>query len=160
MVTLLKARRVLRSALLAIAVLGAPSAMAQQQPAFDHVIGSKTLRCGYFVYAPGIYKDPNTKELSGIYVDTMKSIAGRLGLKLEWTQEVGFATMVEELNKGKYDASARPSGQMPAGLLSSTKACRCITPASAPMCARATTRYARSPTSIPLTSGLRRSKAR
>jgi ABC-type amino acid transport substrate-binding protein len=67
-------------------------------------MSTKTLRCGYFVYAPGIYKDPNTGTLSGIYIDTMQSITPRLGLKLEWTKEVGFTTMVEELNNGQYDA--------------------------------------------------------
>ncbi len=42
--------------------------------------------------------------MSGIYVDALDAVGSRLGIKVEWTQEVGFATMVEDLKAMKHDA--------------------------------------------------------
>lgn len=75
---------------------------------YDRVIKTGTIRCGYIPYPPGSYKDPNTGRLSGIFVDTMEEAGRRLGLKVEWTEEVGWATMIEGLQTNRYDMVCTP----------------------------------------------------
>ncbi len=66
------------------------------------------IRCGYAVYNPGCLKDPNTKKLSGIGIDALELIAKNLGLKVEWTEEVGWGSMIEGLQTNRYDIMATP----------------------------------------------------
>lgn len=93
---------------LILAAFVACTSMAQAAPAnesaFDRVIRTNTLRCGYVVVPPELSKDPNSGELSGVTVDVMKEIGERLNLKVEWTEEVTFPTMAAGLETGRYDA--------------------------------------------------------
>jgi polar amino acid transport system substrate-binding protein len=90
----------------------APSATSTQHPArqstYDRVIQSGKIRCGYVVYPPGCIKDPNTGRLSGIGVEAIESIGKKLGLAVEWTEEIGWGTMLEGLETGRYDMVATP----------------------------------------------------
>ncbi|HEY1095676.1 MAG TPA: transporter substrate-binding domain-containing protein [Alphaproteobacteria bacterium] len=74
----------------------------QSESAFDRVMRSKTLRCGYVVYAPTIIKDPNTGKMSGIMHDVIEDIAARLEIKVDWVEETTWANYMEGLNK-RYD---------------------------------------------------------
>ena len=67
-----------------------------QEGAFDRVMRTKTLRCGYVVYPPTIIKDPATGKMSGLMYDAIEAAATKAGLKVEW---------VEDLNWGNYMAS-------------------------------------------------------
>lgn len=73
------------------------------QPVYDQVLKSRTLRCGYFVYAPYIMKDPNTGKLSGSFYDLTEQLAKTLNLKVEWTQETTFSTFIQDMQSGRYD---------------------------------------------------------
>jgi len=53
-------------------------------------------------------KDPNTGKLSGIYHDVIEKIAGNVSLKVEWTEEVGWANQIEGLQAGRYDMICSP----------------------------------------------------
>ncbi len=75
---------------------------------YDRVMGKGTIRCGYVIYNPGCLKDPNTGKLSGIGIDTIEQVAKNLGLKVEWTEEVGWGTMLEGLETNRYDMIATP----------------------------------------------------
>jgi polar amino acid transport system substrate-binding protein len=75
---------------------------------YDRVMKSGVIRCGYAVYNPGCLKDANTGKLSGIGVDTLELAAKHLGLKVEWTEEVGWGTMIEGLETNRYDIVATP----------------------------------------------------
>jgi polar amino acid transport system substrate-binding protein len=75
---------------------------------YDRVMKSGTIRCGYVLYQPGCIKDPNTGKLSGIGPESLEKIATRLGLKVEWTEEVGWGSMLEGLEAGRYDMVASP----------------------------------------------------
>ncbi|MFA6279732.1 MAG: transporter substrate-binding domain-containing protein [Bdellovibrionales bacterium] len=77
---------------------------AAKESAYDRVMRTQAIRCGYIVYPPETIKDPNTGKLSGTIVDTMEEVGRQLGLKIEWTAEVGFQDMFEGLKNGKYDA--------------------------------------------------------
>jgi len=51
-------------------------------------------------------KDPNTGQLSGISIDAINLIAKKLGFTIDWTEEVGWGTMLEGLQTSRYDIVA------------------------------------------------------
>ncbi len=79
-----------------------------KQSLYDRVIQSGKIRCGYIIYPPGCVKDPNTGKISGIGVEAIELVAKKLALKVEWTEEVGWSTMLEGLNTGRYDLIPTP----------------------------------------------------
>lgn len=83
-------------------------ALREQESAFARVIRTGTLRCGYYVFPPVMYQDPNTKELSGYTVDFMNRLADRMKIKIEWTEEVTFGNWVPALQSGRFDAVCAP----------------------------------------------------
>ncbi len=81
---------------------------AKADSLYDKVMAEGTIRCGYVIYNPGCLKDPNTGKLSGIGIETIEQVAKNLGLKVEWTEEVGWGTMLEGLQTNRYDMIATP----------------------------------------------------
>jgi len=79
---------------------------ASKQSLYDRVIRTGKIRCAYVVYAPDCIKDPNTGKLSGIGIEAIELVAKKLGLQVEWTEEVGWGTMLEGLQTGRYDLVA------------------------------------------------------
>ena len=74
-----------------------------QESVYERVERSGTIRAAYVVYPPSLIKDPNSGEISGISADVMRRVAEDLGLRLEWTEEVGWSTMIEGLETNRYD---------------------------------------------------------
>ncbi len=89
---------------------GAPVATTTDKgnSVYERVMKRGSIRCGYGLYNPGCMKDPNTGKLYGIGVDTLEAVAKNLGLKVEWTEEVGWGTMIEGLQTDRYDIIATP----------------------------------------------------
>jgi ABC-type amino acid transport substrate-binding protein len=85
-------------------VFTSPSFANENILVFDRVIANKEIRCGYVAVPPHIIKDPNTGRLSGIIYDVMEEAGKLLDLKINWAEEVGFATMNPGLDAGRYDA--------------------------------------------------------
>lgn len=83
-------------------VLSAP-AIAQDGKTYDRVIKSGTIRCGYAIWKPILYKDANTGALGGLVYDLVEDMAHRLDLKVEWTEDAGWNGLVEGLNSGRFD---------------------------------------------------------
>lgn len=75
----------------------------RKQDAFDRVMNAGKIRCGYVINHPFLFKDANTGALSGISHDVIEKMAENLGLKMEWTEEVGWSSMLEGLSTGRYD---------------------------------------------------------
>jgi ABC-type amino acid transport substrate-binding protein len=73
------------------------------ETAYERVIRTGTIRCGYAMSPPILVKDPNTGKISGLDVDVTEEIGKQLGLKIEWTEEVGWGNFIEGLNSGRYD---------------------------------------------------------
>ncbi|MBM3602920.1 MAG: amino acid ABC transporter substrate-binding protein, partial [Alphaproteobacteria bacterium] len=84
---------------------------AKQSSAFDRIVRTKTIRCGYITYPPYLIKDPNTGEFSGVAFDFMTAIAKELDTKLEWVEEVGWGTFQEGLKGNRYDVMCVPVWQ-------------------------------------------------
>lgn len=72
--------------------------------AYDRVIETGVLRCGYALSPPILVKDVNTGKISGLDVDVWEEIGKQLGLKVEWAEEVGYGNFIEGLRAGRYDA--------------------------------------------------------
>ena len=67
------------------------------------VTQSRTIRAAYINYPPSFIVDPNTKAKSGIMSDVMMSAAKSMEIKLDYSEETGWATMIDLLNSGKVD---------------------------------------------------------
>ena len=74
----------------------------ERESAYDRVMRTGVLRCGYSAWEPIIMKDPNTGQFSGVYSDYMTAMGRRLGLKVEW-QEINMAMYLDDLRVGKID---------------------------------------------------------
>jgi polar amino acid transport system substrate-binding protein len=85
------------------------TAVARTETTFDRVMRTRTIRCGYYVFPPVTYRDPNTRELSGFTVDMMNEIGRRAGLKIEWAEETNFVTWTESLKAGRFDVACTPT---------------------------------------------------
>lgn len=75
---------------------------------YERVMRTGTLRAGYITYPPAVIKDSATGRLSGTFVETLEELAKNLGLKLVWTEEVGWGAQIEGLNTDRYDIVGSP----------------------------------------------------
>jgi ABC-type amino acid transport substrate-binding protein len=69
----------------------------------DRILERRVIRAGYVSNPPSCIIDPNTKRVTGIVADLIQTIAASADLRVEWTEEVGFGSMVEGLRQGRYD---------------------------------------------------------
>ncbi len=102
--------------LLGSAAVAAPTAVAtvkatQKDSASDHrniayerIMRTNTLRCGYAIWEPGFSIDPNTGKLTGFYCDFLEAIGQHTGLKMEWVGEISWSDYPAALNSGRIDA--------------------------------------------------------
>jgi polar amino acid transport system substrate-binding protein len=75
-----------------------------KETAYERVLRTRTLRCGYGIFAPQTMKDPNTGKFSGTFVDVMQNIGKELDIKIEYTEEVDWGSIATDLNSGRIDA--------------------------------------------------------
>ncbi len=80
-----------------------PGVQSEKHDAFSHVTQTRTLRCGYFPFAPNLVVDPATGKKSGIFFDLIEEVGKRLDLKVEWKEEVGYGVIAEGFRTGRYD---------------------------------------------------------
>lgn len=78
------------------------------ETAYERVLRTGVLKCGYYVFPPAMSIDPNTHEKSGFGVDITNELANRLHLKVEWVEEVTFGNMMEALKAKRFDAICTP----------------------------------------------------
>lgn len=83
------------------------------QSAYNRVLASETLRCGYINYPPHIIVDPATKTITGIAHDIVEEMAALLGLKVVWAEELGWGNTVEAMRAGRVDAICNSFWQNP-----------------------------------------------
>ena len=89
--------------------LSFPVMAAGGDSAYERIMHTGTIKCGYIVYPPQLSKDPNSGKLSGLAYELMEKMGHDLSLKIEWTEEVGSATWMEGLNGGRYDVLCNTS---------------------------------------------------
>lgn len=71
--------------------------------AYQRVMETHTIRAGYISYPPGTIVDGATHQVRGIFPDLLREIGKDTGLDIQFTEEVGWATLIEGLNTGRYD---------------------------------------------------------
>ncbi len=74
-----------------------------QETAYDRIMRTNVIRCGYSSWKPFLYVNPNTREKAGLFYDLTEEIAKRYNLKVEWTEEVGLGEVVTALNSHRFD---------------------------------------------------------
>jgi ABC-type amino acid transport substrate-binding protein len=75
-----------------------------KETAAERVVRTGVLRCGYGISPPILTKDSNTGKLQGSDIEIMNAIGQKLGLKVEWAQEAGWGSFIEDLRSNRYDA--------------------------------------------------------
>ncbi len=75
-----------------------------KETAYERVMRTQTLRCGYVMHPPHVAKDPNTGALTGSIVDIMNEAGRLLNITIAWPEEVGWGNTVEALRSGRIDA--------------------------------------------------------
>jgi polar amino acid transport system substrate-binding protein len=79
-------------------------AEAKKETAYERVMRTGELRCGYFSWKPAFIKDPNTGEMSGIFHDYMEEMGRALKLKIVWAEEVALGEFPTAIAAGRIDA--------------------------------------------------------
>ena len=79
---------------------GAP----KEETAFERVMRTRTIRCGYAIWNPSLFKDMKTGEMRGITHDIMEEVGKKLDLRIDWAEEAGWGSIVEGLATRRYDA--------------------------------------------------------
>ena len=84
---------------------------ADTNAAYDRVMETKTLRCGYATWPPtAIYKDLKTNQIKGIFAEIAEEMAKGMGVKLIWVEETGWGNFIEGLESNRFDAFCAPMG--------------------------------------------------
>ena len=79
-------------------------AEAKKETAYERVMRTGVLRCGYAMWPPLVLdKDANTGQMTGIMKDIMEEAGKSLSLKVEWVEETGWGTYPEGLRTGRFD---------------------------------------------------------
>lgn len=73
------------------------------ETAYERVIRTGTLRCGYSPWPPYWSVDPNTGVITGLSKDLSDITAKLMGMKIEYVQ-ITNGQQVQDLNSGKIDA--------------------------------------------------------
>jgi polar amino acid transport system substrate-binding protein len=88
-----------------------PNSATKSGDLAQKVLANKEIRVGYIAYPPGLIKDPNTGQLSGIFYDALNEAGKKLGVKVTWAGETTWGTMLEDVNSGKFDMIGSPVWQ-------------------------------------------------
>ncbi|MBL3676825.1 MAG: transporter substrate-binding domain-containing protein [Alphaproteobacteria bacterium] len=90
--------------LIALCLFIFAAAPALAESAYDRVMRTGEIRCGYALQEPLLMKDPNTGALSGVFYDYLEALGKALSLKVVWAEEVGWGDFPAALNSGRIDA--------------------------------------------------------
>ncbi len=75
----------------------------QTKNTYDKILEVKKIRVGYISYPPSFIKDPNTGNFSGIFHEVLQELGNKLQLTIEYTEEVGWGSMIESIKSGRVD---------------------------------------------------------
>lgn len=85
-----------------------PNTVGVSHSAYDRIMETGVLRCGYFVLDGFLNKDLQTGAISGPAYDIVEALAKKISIKVEWVKEAGFASIGEDLKHGRYDMMCAP----------------------------------------------------
>jgi polar amino acid transport system substrate-binding protein len=76
--------------------------------AFQKIKKEGVIRVGYVLAKPWVFRDPDSTELKGSFVDAMNEIGRQMGVRVEYV-EATFATFAAGLQSGQFDLSIAPT---------------------------------------------------
>lgn len=91
-----------------------PAFAADKESAYDRVMKTRTIRCGWGTNDPWVYKDLQTGEMAGLTPAIMKEVADQLGFKLDWQEETGWSNLPTALETGRVDVACSTLWRDPA----------------------------------------------
>jgi ABC-type amino acid transport substrate-binding protein len=91
-------------------LVSASTLAAPKESAYDRVMRTGIIKCGYIIWPPFLDKDLNTGKFSGMNYDYMNALADSLGLRVDWVSEVINGQQIEALRSGKIDAVCSAEG--------------------------------------------------
>lgn len=103
-------KAVLRDGLSIFPQLAAPTTVTEAttvkavESAYDRVLRTGVLRCGFAAWPPFFVLDPNTKELTGIWKELIDPTIALIGWKIEYV-EILPEQKIALLENGKIDAT-------------------------------------------------------
>jgi ABC-type amino acid transport substrate-binding protein len=71
-------------------------------------MSSGVLHAAYITYPPACMKDTKTGKMTGIFVEALEKAAENMGVKVQWTEEVGWGAQIEGLEADRYDIVGSP----------------------------------------------------
>lgn len=80
---------------------GASSAWSQSA-ALERLEKQKTLRVGWAVWHPYVYRDPKTNQIQGISYDLVQDMGKALGVKVEWVED-NWGTLPAGIQANKFE---------------------------------------------------------
>lgn len=89
-----------------------PAAYAQDTTIYEHVKDNGEIKCGYAVWNPILYKDIGTQEVKGAAKDIMEAIGHKTDLKINYTEESPWSSIVEGLATKRYDMICTTIGSL------------------------------------------------
>jgi len=95
------------ASVLTVQLMPKPSAdgtVKHKETAYERVMRTGTLRCGWASWDPLIIIDSNTGELSGIMYDYVEALGKKLNIKVDWSREIGYPSFPVELDRSTIDA--------------------------------------------------------
>ena len=98
----MKTMRALAVLLAGILAIAAPGVGNADTSAMDHISKDKTLRVGWAVWNPYVYRDPKTNSLVGISYDLVEDLGKAMGVKVEWVED-SWATLPAGIQAHKFD---------------------------------------------------------
>ncbi len=75
-----------------------------RETSFERVMRTGILRCGYEYWDGAIMKDEKNGQIFGPMADMTFAVASAVGLKVEWTSQVGWEDVPAAILSGKIDA--------------------------------------------------------
>lgn len=74
-----------------------------RETAYDKVMRTGVIRCGYAAWDPILNVDPETGEVTGIAHDVIEEAAKIIGIEVQWTEESNWGEYVASLSNGRFD---------------------------------------------------------
>jgi polar amino acid transport system substrate-binding protein len=81
----------------------ASSQQPAKETAYERILRTNTLRCGYAIATPWFWIDPQTNKMTGQSFDITNRVAEKIGLKVDWVEETGWGVAEQGLITGRYD---------------------------------------------------------
>jgi polar amino acid transport system substrate-binding protein len=88
---------------LVFALVTTSPAQPVKESVYDRVMRTGVIKVTYAMNPPIVMKDPNTGKLSGIMYEAINKAFENIGIKVEWTDEVGWGVFPEVLNSDRCD---------------------------------------------------------